>query len=380
MEITAAPSPSPTPVDTGLVIDWRLANGDPGLLSPYSDSSGPAFHSGVVFASRFFVAGTHADFDFNLMPGIWSSGNGRTWALADIPDLRTVSDLVAGPGGLLAVGDPADENTPLWLTTNGADWERVVDTDFEGQRISKVGATDEGYVAVGTHMWFSTDGVEWHAAGSGPEIIPTEIVKHGERFVTLTGGAQSGGPLKVWTSIDLMEWFEEAPLPHSRNAAHVVLAEGPLGLIAAAHGDEDEPLQTFMWVSADGLSWTEASPGVGPVSDVFVDDIGFIAVGFLQTGTGCAIFEGDIQGFTWTSLDGLTWARMPLDGFVGARVDQLFRDGRTLFGVGARYDEEVSDMAFGAVWTARLPQLQPAGPAPTAAPTPTPEPGGCGPG
>lgn len=386
--VTAAPTPEPTPDTTGLVVAWNHVNGDPGLLRPFSETSGSVFHSAAVFAGRFFVAGTYADEDFNVFPGIWSSGNGRTWEQADIPDLRTVSDLVAGPGALLAVGDPTDENTPLWLTTNGTDWERIVDADFAGQRISRVGAitqppagTEEGFVAAGTHMWFSADGRDWLApGGSGPEIIPGEIVQRGERFVTITGGAASGGPLTVWTSIDLIEWFEEGPLPHSRNAAHVVLAEGPLGLIAAAYDDEDGPPQTFMWVSADGLFWTEVAHPVGPVTDVFVDDVGFIAVGFLNTGTGCALWEGDIQGFTWTSLDGQTWAKMPLDGFVGARVDQLFRDGRTLFGVGARYDEEVSEMAFGSVWTARLPQVPPAGPAPPPAPTPTPEPGGCGPG
>jgi hypothetical protein len=158
-----------------------------------------------------------------------------------------------------------------------------------------------------------------------------------------------------------------------------VLAEGPRGFVVAAYDDEDEPGRTFMWASADGFSWTEVSSAIGPVSDVFVDATGFIAVGFKNTGTGCALWEGDIQGFTWTSLDGLTWATMPLDGFVGARVDQIFRDGRTLYGVGALYDEGVSQYASGSVWTARLPQLPPAGPAPAAAPTPTPDPGGCGP-
>ncbi|MEP7159322.1 MAG: hypothetical protein ABI797_07825 [Chloroflexota bacterium] len=367
------------------MVAWNHVDGDPGLLRPFSESSGSAFHSGAVFANRFFIAGTYADADYNVFPGIWSSGNGRTWVLADIPDLRTVSDLVAGPGGLLAVGDPTEENTPLWLTTNGTDWERIVDADFAGQRISRVGAvtqppagTEEGFVAAGTHLWWSPDGREWNVAASGPEIIPGQIVRRGERYVTLTGGQASGGPLVAWTSIDLMEWFQEVDLPNSTGAAHVVLAAGPLGVVAAAYNDEDESLQTFMWLSPDGLAWDEVAPAPGPVSDIFATDVGFIAVGFLNTGTGCALWEGDIQGFTWTSLDGTTWAKMPLDGFVGARVDQLFRDGRTLYGVGALYDEEVSEMAFGSVWTARLPQVAPAGPAPTPAPTPTPEPGGCG--
>jgi hypothetical protein len=387
-EVTASPAPSVTPDNSGLAIAWRLSSGDTGLLAPYSDESGRVFHAGAVFAGRFFVAGSTVDEDFNEVPLIYWSGDGRTWHQADVPDLRTVSDLVVGPGALLAVGDSSEENTPLWLTTNGIDWERIVDEDFAGQRISKVGAvteppagTDAGFVAVGTHMWWSEDGREWNATVSGPEIFPTELVRRGERFFTLTGGAQNGEPLSLWTSNDLIEWFAEGvELPHSGNAFNLVLAEGPLGFIAAAYDDEEEPAQTFMWFSADGFSWTEVAQPVGPVSDVFVTNVGFVAVGFLPTGTGCAIWEGDIQGFTWTSLDGQTWAKMPLEGFVGARVDQLFRDGRTLFGVGARYDEEVSDAAFGAVWTARLPQLQPAGPAPTPAPTPTPDPSGCGPG
>ena len=169
-----------------------------------------------------------------------------------------------------------------------------------------------------------------------------------------------------------------AELPHSRRARHLVLAHGPLGYIATGYDDDAAEITSFMWLSGDGISWSQLSPSVGPVADVFADDLGLIAVGYLSTATGCASQEGEIQGLTWTSLDSRTWATMPLDDFVAARVDQIFRNNRTLVGVGVRFEKDDLETGIGAVWTAKLPDLPPSGPAPTAGPSPTPGPTGCG--
>jgi len=362
------------------VIDWRQRGADPAFSGFLDDSLNPTFQSGVVFAGRFFVIGTLVDEDLNETPAIWMSADRLAWQKANIPDLHGVSDLVVGPGGLLAVADP------LWLTTNGTDWTAVTDTDFEGQGISRVGATGDGFVALGSLVWTSQDGLEWEVAASQSGLLLAQsgvhkIVRSGDQLLAVAGGVSLGRPLEVWTSTNLVDWTKAGELPHSRNVRSPVAAVGPLGWIVTGSNDPDSGDRTnHIWLSADGLSWQEVTTAIGPVSDVFVDAVGFVAVGFLFIGTGCALDPSDIQGLTWTSTDGRSWTEMPQEEFLYKRIDHLFRNGRTLIGVGLSYDPEVSSEASGSVWTARLPDLAPAGPGPTP-PAPTPEPsGGCGPG
>jgi hypothetical protein len=344
------------------------------------------FHSGAVFAGSFFGIYPTLDDNFDEIPAIWTSSDGLAWEQANPPgfnqqsDRNWAGDLAAGPAGLLALNDLEWEGPALWLTTNGRDWDQVVDTGFDGEQVDGIGATQAGYVAFGSAMWTSVDGREWQKLdGSAP--LPSawgvqDVVGFGNQLLAIASG--SNGQLEVWSATDMLSWQEVARLPHSRGVHNAVLAAGPLGWVITG-ADEDSDYRENMWVSPDGVSWTKVSPALGPVSDVFVDRVGFVAVGFVHEGTGCLYQEGEIQGFTWTSLDGLTWAQMPLEGFVRGRIDQLFRDGRTLIGVGVRYDEEDLDVAIGTVWTARLPSVAPAGPALTPAPTPSTEPGGCGP-
>jgi hypothetical protein len=384
---TAAPSPTApaTPEPTGLAIDWRQRGGNHGFARLFDDSQTRTFHSGAVFANRFFIAGALEDDDFNQDRGLWSSADGLSWEREDPPNLNEVYQTAANEAGLLVVGG-ADAGSGLWLTTDGSDWQQIVFSDIPGEWLSSVGATSAGFVAFGSGAWTSIDGISW-----APLIEPSaldlaaagvvKITSYGERLVALTGGAGGDvccGPLVVWTSTNLVDWTMAGPLAGTRNVHDPILAGGPLGWIVAGYAEEGQHKVDLMFASTDGLTWQQVTPPIGPVSDVFVDDAGFVAVGFLFIGTGCALDPSDIQGLTWTSTDGQSWTPMPLDEFLHKRIDHLFRDGRTLIGVGLAYEED-GGTATGSVWTARLPALAPQGPGPTPAPTPTPDPGGCGP-
>jgi hypothetical protein len=84
----------------------------------------------------------------------------------------------------------------------------------------------------------------------------------------------------------------------------------------------------------------------------------------------------DVQGYTWTSVDGLIWTLMDPTEFRYRRIEQLLRDGRTLIGVGIAYESDEDDTGEGTVWTAQLPR--PAGPGPGTSPRPADNNGGCG--
>ena len=182
----------------------------------------------------------------------------------------------------------------------------------------------------------------------------------------------------VWTSANLVDWTMAGPLTGTRNVHETILAGGPLGWIVTGVAENGPRKSDLMFASTDGLARQRVTPPIGPISDVFVDDAGFVAVGFLYIPNGCDADPSEIQGLTWTSTDGRSWTAMPSAEFQHKRIDHLFRDGRTLLGIGLGYEEN-SGSAFGVVWTTRLPSIAPAGRGPTAAPTPAPGPGGCGP-
>jgi hypothetical protein len=376
---TAVVSPEPTPEPPGLVIDWRERGGDHGFGNVFDNSHERTFHSGAVFANRFYIAGALEDEDSNQDRGLWSSADGLFWERENLPNGSQVYQAAANAAGLLILGDG------FWLTTNGTDWLPIVFSDLPDQWISGIGASPAGFVAFGSGAWTSIDGVSW-----APLIEPSAldlaaagvvtIVSYGDRLVAVTGGGDSPfccGPLQVWTSTNLADWTRVATLPGTRRVFNPVLAGGPLGWILA--GSDYDSGRNFMMWSADGESWEQVNAPIGPISDVFVDDAGFVAVGFLYIGTGCALDPSDIQGLTWTSTDGRSWAAMPPEDLLHKRIDHLFRDGRTLIGIGLSYDPEGGTSDNAGVFTTGLPPIAPQGPGPTAAPTPTPDQGGCGP-
>ena len=71
------------------------------------------------------------------------------------------------------------------------------------------------------------------------------------------------------------------PLPGTRNVHETILAGGPLGWIVAGVAQNGPRKSDLMFASADGQTWEQSAPPIGPISDVFVDELGFVAVGFL---------------------------------------------------------------------------------------------------
>ena len=108
---------------------------------------------------------------------------------------------------------------------------------------------------------------------------------------------------------------------------------------------------------------------------LIADDAGFVSAGFIggMPGETC----GDPRPFqaeTWTSTDGRAWRQMPTDpSFERAHLTSLFRDGRTLTGVGLEHDH--LSRFEPVAWAADLPTPSDDDAAPSA-PSPTEQ--GCG--
>ncbi len=278
--------------------------------------------------------------------------------------------------------------TALQATTplDVAGWSRVPHDEavFGGATMNSVTVGGPGLVAVGATDGWVGDGDA--AVWTSPDGITWTRVPHDE---TVFGGANSqtmwdvtvGGPglvavgwdgqgilddnpdvdAAIWTSLDGVTWSR---VPHDEavfGAAFMwsVTAGGP-GLVAVGWtGDGDIPDQNAaVLTSVDGITWSkvphdEAVFGGSVMSSVTVGGPGLVAVGQTEG------YWTDTDAVVWTSVDGITWSRVAHDETIfGGPQRQTMYDvivgGPGLVAVGRDGDERPWDNSFesaAAVWT-----------------------------
>jgi molecular chaperone DnaK len=123
----------------------------------------------------------------------WTSTDGRDWRPATVPsDLGELADVVARPGGFLAVGtdwrvDPGSGDGAVLTSPDGVTWQRATARGLDGPgptTLRRVIVSDSGeLVAIGTRfeggvsrpmVWTSSDGASWTVASTlasaGPAV------------------------------------------------------------------------------------------------------------------------------------------------------------------------------------------------------------------
>jgi hypothetical protein len=264
--------------------------------------------------------------------------------------------VTAGGPGLVAVGwDDGPDAAAVWISLDGIDWLRVPHDDalFGGSSMFDVTVGGPGLVAVGkietgdtrpgysgdAAVWTSVDGITWsrvphdEAAFGGADFQDMRSVTAGGPGLVAVG-AHGVGPghnhALVWTSVDGITWSR---VPHDNaifgaSEMEAVTVGGP-GLVAVGtaflNADEESPAAA-VWTSVDGITWSrvphdEAVFGRGPMRDVTVGGPGLVAVGDTWS-------ENGTDAVVWTSVDGITWSRVPHD-------EAVFGEDRTMHGVTA---------------------------------------------
>jgi hypothetical protein len=255
----------------------------------------------------------------------------RGWLVALVSAVAVLV-LVGGVAWLVADSGPVTPvaATPPSVASHSLSWSRVPDSDqvFGGgfeQSMSSVTVGGPGLVAVGgidqrAAVWTSPDGIRWSQIPHDDAVFGGEV------------GPSSGG-----------SFMED------------VTAGGP-GLVAVG---QSEP-NAAVWTSVDGTTWTrvphdeevfggEVGPVVGgtQMHSVTVGGPGFVAVG--SEGSP----DGGVDAAVWTSVDGITWSRVPhdesifgggTDGYYGQSMSSVTAGGPGLVAVG-------SDVGRAAVWT-----------------------------
>jgi len=268
------------------------------------------------------------------------------------------SVIVGGPG-LVAVGStPNNRNAVVWTSVDGFTWLRVPHDEavFGSAGINSVAVGGPGLVAVGdinsgvdgeeSAVWTSVDGLTWSRHVGVFEGGDPGVVTAGAAGLVALGGDA------VWTSVDGITWsrvaHDEAVFDlqlGDGNGVMSVVVGGP-GLVAVGSEglNSDAPTgraRAVVWTSVDGLTWSRVphdeavfgGPGDQGMFDVTVGGPGLVAVG------------EDAQGApVWTSVDGLTWSRVPPDeevfashdptGYPRVKIDALIAAGPGLVAVG----------------------------------------------
>jgi hypothetical protein len=171
-------------------------------------------------------------------------------------------------------------------------------------------------------VWTSVDGVTWS------RVPHDEKVFGGEGDQTM-GSVTVGGPglvavgrdlsddlvAAVWTSVDGVTWSR---VPDDENVLGGVMksvtAAGP-GLVAVGSAGSGGLPDAVVWTSPDGVTWSRVpddelalgGSGGQTMESVTVGGPGLVAVG------SDASSSSDQDAAVWTSIDGVTWSRVPHD-------------------------------------------------------------------
>jgi hypothetical protein len=293
-----------------------------------------------------------------------------------------VSVTVGGPG-FVAVG--WDEGDAMVLTSvDGVTWSRVPHDDavFGGAEdghytsMDSVTAGGPGLVAVGgswsdaddqegqegdAAVWTSVDGITWSRVPHDEEVFGAASIMSvtaggpGLVAVGMHGPLGDGDPA-VWTSMDGLTWSR---VPHDETvfggadsqAMYDVTVGGP-GLVAVGGSGRDwwNPEQNAaVWTSVDGVTWSRVpddesvfSSGGNPVLlSVTVGGPGLVAVGADSWPLNLA------ETPVWTSPDGITWTRVPNQGVDRGTMTSVVAGGPGVVAVG-----NFGDYAFtNGAWT-----------------------------
>jgi hypothetical protein len=218
---------------------------------------------------------------------IWTSPDGLSWTrVADSPTFErgTIEAITAGGPGYVAVGSEIVGTlavAAVWTSVDGVAWQRTPEGSgfdlggpghFNDGRVhaamTDVVAGPPGLVAVGSAcaptggscraaVWTSPDGIAWARVADDPVFDGSMYgVASWAGGLVAVGGDATGKGVRAWTSSDGTTWTAAAHLDGVDGTYTAVVSLGDR-LVASA---VDVGLRTTIVESRDGLDWTLAAP------------------------------------------------------------------------------------------------------------------------
>ena len=207
-------------------VDGTTWRGSPGI-APNTDFS--AVTETVVAGGPGWILGGRENptaMGSKLQPGIWTSADGQSFAVATLalpPGATNLAGAVAG----LAIGGGEDvavgtlqtdtgHGAAAWTSTDGKAWSLAADDgSFAGSVISGVVAGGPGFVAVGRDdngaaVWDSTNGSSWNKVSAGPGFTGARMTAVGAGGDRIIATGEDGNSALAWTSKDGETWTQVA--------------------------------------------------------------------------------------------------------------------------------------------------------------------------
>lgn len=257
--------------------------------------------------------------------GAWRS-LGSTWQAEPSSRFRgaQVGAAMATAHGFLAVGyavgaDGASDAVS-WTSVDGATWTRSpASPTLERTAMSDVIAGPGGFLAVGLHSqpeaaaaWWSSDGLHWVAdpLPEGAAGARMNAVTHGGSTYVAVGQDAAGAA--IWWSPD-GGTFRRVALATAAGTRLLDVAAGGPGFVAVGWTVDSSQVQhAAVWTSADGLSW-QVDPAASALDSVQLDGV------TAWTGRLTAVGTAPAGAVAYVSLDGVSWQALPAGpGFSGA--------------------------------------------------------------
>jgi hypothetical protein len=322
---TSAGPPEPSGL-FGMNLPWQVPAADlPG-------ATGVEINDVEAVPTGFVAVGTGSG-----RGAVWTSPDGLSWTGMLLPDAPALVRVVAGPSGLVAIGD--DE---IWVSQDGSTWSKAPHPPATGAVLVDIGYGPDGYAAVGRSglnsttaaVWTSSDGLTWtrvRAQGAFAQFCPLGIAVGTEGLVAVGNDCAADGHAVAVSTPDSVQWSRQtdgAPF------------EGPLAAITAsdrrfiATGSDATGRGQVVYLSDDGRTWVKRIVFTSPSFDESMAAItrfgsGYIAVGMRDPATNKV-------PVTWVSRDGLSWSRGDL-----LPTDNAASVSRTVSGVAAGPDRIV---------------------------------------
>ena len=268
------------------------------------------------------------------------------WEPLEVEDsgvLIRVDRTVAGPGGVLLIGEPYGSGAPIgWVLSDDGGFELVGQLPFHPDYTESctsrgwpmvlpvadgfvaIGRRDPGLVEVsspgpGQELWWSEDGRSWVLVDETPfggvEDWVYTLAGYGGRWVAIGDfGTAISGEEPVWVSEDGLSWRWATDIPvasdPSGSGCPFRVAGGAVGwVIVDVCGEQDRPV----WLSRDGTQW-QAVPMEGLVGE----DEWF--AGTIKVGTDRISIDsdgwGEALGWVGTLLGKSpteTWTALPIE-------------------------------------------------------------------
>ena len=260
---------------------WRRApDGTWSLVSAAVLNGLPGHLTGVTEGQLGWIAVGSVTRDGTTEPVAYQSADGVTWAT--LPALTSLAGhgdqflgVAAGPGGYLVAGrQGSGKNTSaaFWWSGDLRGWSNAGNSGSPGSVATAAVSVGSGFVAVGSEMsrntvWTSPDGMTWTGHdlakpdGAQSATLRSVAAGPGGHIVAAGFASKNGSELPVVV----------ASTDGGSHLAQVVLAgQGPAtvtgvtvtgdGFAAMGLAGPRPAQQAVTWTSADGLTWSAATP------------------------------------------------------------------------------------------------------------------------